>query len=68
MLSSPQPARALLTNGETLPRFEELYATARGRAIVHVDFKVDVIERTADWIHRHGAFDKPLSLMRRLDG
>jgi len=50
-------ARARLANGEPLPRFEDLYAIARGRAVLTVGFKVDVVEQVADWIDRHGSFD-----------
>jgi glycerophosphoryl diester phosphodiesterase len=56
-----QPAtavdRARLHNGEPLPRFPDVYQLTRGRALLSVDFKADVIEPIADWIHAHGSFD-----------
>jgi hypothetical protein len=50
-------ARARLANGETLPRFRDLYEIARGRAVLTIGFKTDVVEQVADWIHEHGSFD-----------
>jgi hypothetical protein len=50
-------AGARLANGETLPRFEDIYAIARGRALLTIGFKVDAVERVADWISRQGSFD-----------
>src|SRR4029077_5377213 len=54
---SAQLSEARLANGETLPRFKELYEIARGRTVLTVGFKVDVVEQVADWIARHGSFD-----------
>jgi glycerophosphoryl diester phosphodiesterase len=52
-------ARARLGNGETIPRFEDLYAIARGRAVLSVDFKVSerAMAGAADWLAAHGSFD-----------
>jgi glycerophosphoryl diester phosphodiesterase len=57
--SSTAIAGAKLRNGETVPRFEDVYAITRGRIVLSVDFKVpaEAMERTADWIHAHGSFD-----------
>jgi hypothetical protein len=55
--TSAELARARLANGETLPRFREVYDIARGRAVLIVGFKVDVVEEVADWVDRHGSFD-----------
>jgi glycerophosphoryl diester phosphodiesterase len=57
--SSEEIARARLRNGETVPRFEDVYALTRGRAVLSVDFKVpaEQIEHVADWIHARGSFD-----------
>ena len=57
--SSAAIAAAKLRNGETVPRFEDIYAISRGRVVLSVDFKVpaEAMERTADWIHAHGSFD-----------
>ena len=49
--------RARLDNGETLPRFADIYALTRGRSIVAVGFKNDVVERVADWVAANGSFD-----------
>ncbi len=55
--TSAQLSQARLANGETLPRFHEVYEIARGRTVLTVGFKVDVVEQVADWIARHGSFD-----------
>ena len=55
--TSAQLSRARLANGESLPRFHEVYEIARGRVVLTVGFKVDVVEQVADWIARHGSFD-----------
>ncbi|HXJ82983.1 MAG TPA: glycerophosphodiester phosphodiesterase family protein [Candidatus Methylomirabilis sp.] len=55
--TSVQLAQARLANGEPLPRFQDLYEIARGRTVLTVGFKVDVVEQIADWIARHGSFD-----------
>ncbi len=56
---SEEVGRARLRNGEPVPRFEDVYALTRGRAVLSVDFKVpaELMERTAEWIHAHGSFD-----------
>jgi glycerophosphoryl diester phosphodiesterase len=58
-LPAAEVARARLHNGEPLPRFPEIYAITRGRALLSVDFKTDpeVIEQFADWLRAHGSFD-----------
>ncbi len=55
--TSAQLAQARLANGETLPRFQDLYEIARGRAVLTVGFKIDAVEQVADWIEEHGSFD-----------
>lgn len=52
-------AQARLANGENLPRFEQIYGIARGRAVLVLNFKAeaDVVERVADWIGVEGSFD-----------
>jgi glycerophosphoryl diester phosphodiesterase len=58
-LSSEEIGRARLKNGETVPRFEDVYAITRGKAMLSVDFKVSElkIEEVADFIHARGSFD-----------
>jgi hypothetical protein len=56
-ITTAQLASARLANGESLPRFHDVYELARGRTVLTVGFKVDVVERVADWIARHGSFD-----------
>ncbi len=58
-LTASEIERGRLKNGETIPRFEEVYEISRGRAVLSVDFKVseDAMARTADWVHAHGSFD-----------
>jgi glycerophosphoryl diester phosphodiesterase len=58
-MSSEEIGRARLKNGESIPRFEDVYAITRGKAILSVDFKVHerMMEEVADWIHLHGSFD-----------
>jgi glycerophosphoryl diester phosphodiesterase len=48
---------ARLPNGEKLPRFEEVYAIGRGKVVMTIGFKIDGVERVADWIHAQGSFD-----------
>ncbi|PYO57023.1 MAG: hypothetical protein DMD83_11380 [Candidatus Rokuibacteriota bacterium] len=55
--TSADLARARLSNGETLPRFADAYAIARGRSVLTVGFKADTVEQVADWIGAHGSFD-----------
>ncbi len=55
--TSAELAQARLANGETLPRFSDVYEVARGRAVLTIGFKVDAVEQAADWIARHGSFD-----------
>ena len=57
--SSAEIGGARLRNGETVPRFEDVYAITRGRAVLSVDFKApaEQIRSVADWIHAHGSFD-----------
>ena len=57
--SSETVAQARLANGETLPRFEQIYGMARGRAVLVLNFKAeaDVMERVIDWIGAEGSFD-----------
>ena len=58
-LTSAELSRARLANGESLPRLHEIYAIARGRAVLTIGFKADAIfvEQVADWIARQGSFD-----------
>lgn len=46
-----------LPNGEPLPRLDEVYAITRGRAVLVIDFKADLIEQVAAWASARGAFD-----------
>jgi glycerophosphoryl diester phosphodiesterase len=57
--SSEDIAGARLKNGETIPRFEDVYAITRGRAVLSVDFKVSeqAMADVADWIATRGSFD-----------
>lgn len=57
--SSEEIAGARLRNGETVARFEDLYAITRGRAVLSVDFKAPEaqIGRVAEWIAANGSFD-----------
>ena len=41
-------ASARVKNGESLPRFEDLYRVARGTAVLDVHFKVDAVEQLAE--------------------
>jgi glycerophosphoryl diester phosphodiesterase len=58
-VTSEMLARAHLENGESVPRFEEIYAIGRGRTVLVLNFKAeaDVVERVAEWIGAHGSFD-----------
>ena len=50
-------ASARLPNGETLPRFQDIYEIARGRAVLTIGFKAEAVAQVADWIDGHGSFD-----------
>ena len=56
-VSSAQLAGARLANGETLPRFADIYQIARGRTVLTIGFKTDAVEQLAEWIDRNGSFD-----------
>jgi glycerophosphoryl diester phosphodiesterase len=58
-VASEEIGRARLENGESIPRFEEVYAITRGKVMLSVDFKVPerLMEEVADWIAAHGSFD-----------
>jgi len=58
-LGAREVTKARLGNGESLPRFRDVYDISRGRAVLSVDFKVppEAMEQVADWIHAHGSFD-----------
>jgi Glycerophosphoryl diester phosphodiesterase family len=58
-VSSEEIGRARLKNGESVPRFEDVYQITRGQAMLSVDFKVPerMMEEVADFIHGHGSFD-----------
>jgi glycerophosphoryl diester phosphodiesterase len=57
--ASEDIARARLPNGETIPRFEDIYGITRGRAVLSVDFKVSehAMAGAADWLATNGSFD-----------
>jgi len=57
--ASEEIGRARLKNGESVPRFEDVYAITRGKAMLSVDFKVSErkMEEVADFIHARGSFD-----------
>jgi glycerophosphoryl diester phosphodiesterase len=57
--SADEIGRARLKNGEPVPRFEDVYALTRGRAVLSVDFKVpeQAMAQVADWIAARGSFD-----------
>jgi glycerophosphoryl diester phosphodiesterase len=56
-LTAAELAPARLPNGEALPRFRDVYAIARGRAVLTIGFKADAVQRVAEWITDHGSFD-----------
>jgi hypothetical protein len=58
-ITSAELSQARLANGETLPRFQDIYEIARGRTVLTIGFKVDAaaVEQVADWIAREGSFD-----------
>ncbi|MBI4056434.1 MAG: glycerophosphodiester phosphodiesterase family protein [Elusimicrobia bacterium] len=55
--SSATLENAHLKNGESLPKFQDIYAITRGRVVLDLHFKEDLIEKVADWIHENGSFD-----------
>lgn len=54
-LAELQAAR--LSDGEPLPRFQDLYAASRGRAILVLDLKVNAVDLVAAWLEQNGSFD-----------
>lgn len=50
-------ANVVLENKETIPRFEDIYEITRGRTILDLDFKSNVIAEVAQWIEKNGSFD-----------
>jgi hypothetical protein len=56
-VTSAQLADARLANGETLPRFADIYQVSRGRTVLTIGFKTDAVEQLAEWIDRNGSFD-----------
>jgi Glycerophosphoryl diester phosphodiesterase family len=56
-VTSAQLADARLANGESLPRFADIYQVARGRTVLTIGFKTDAVEQLAEWIDRNGSFD-----------
>jgi hypothetical protein len=57
--------RARLTNGETIPRFVEVYELTRGRAVLWLHFKDDVVAEIAGWLGDHGSFDDAIFFLDR---
>lgn len=54
---SSELQKAFLANGEALPSLEDLYELTRGKAILKMDFKHDIVESVADWVCKNGSFD-----------
>lgn len=48
---------ARLSDGESIPRFQDEYAASRGRAILVLDLKVNAVDLVADWLDKYGSFD-----------
>lgn len=46
-----------LPNGESIPRFSDVYELARGRAVLDLHIKVKIVQPVAEWIASHGSFD-----------
>jgi Glycerophosphoryl diester phosphodiesterase family len=46
-----------LSNGESLPRFEEIYEITRGRAVLDLDLKADAVVEIVDRLLTSGSFD-----------
>lgn len=55
--SSEELGKILLSSGESLPRFEDAYAITRGKSVLVLDFKENVVEAVARWIAQNGSFD-----------
>jgi glycerophosphoryl diester phosphodiesterase len=61
-LTAEEVSRARLPNGETVPRLAEIYAIARGRAVLALDAKDGpvAIEQVARWLEVNGSMDDAL--------
>ncbi len=46
-----------LANGESVPRFEEIYNITRGKSMINLDIKSSIVEELAEWIAQNGSFD-----------
>lgn len=56
--TSDELSRIFLENSEPLPKFYDIYAISRGRAVLDLHIKeTGVIRPTAEWIAIHGSFD-----------
>jgi glycerophosphoryl diester phosphodiesterase len=56
---------AHLSNGETIPRFTEIYALTRGRAVLWMHFKDAIVAEVADWLADHGSLDDAIFYLDR---
>jgi hypothetical protein len=56
-LAAAQLDACHLSNGESLPRFEEIYDITRGRAVLDLDLKVDAVDEIVDRLQTSGSFD-----------
>jgi hypothetical protein len=56
-LSVADLAQVHLQKGERIPRFSEIYDLSRGRIVLTLHCKADVVQAVAQWIAGHGSFD-----------
>jgi glycerophosphoryl diester phosphodiesterase len=54
-----------LPNGETIPRFTEIYALTRGRAVLWLHFKDAVVAEVAECLADHGSLDDAIFYLDR---
>lgn len=64
-LSWKELSKARLSNGESLPLFEEMYSLAQGKVLLILDFKENQFYQAAEWIAKNGSFDDVIFSVER---
>jgi len=65
-MSAAELGACRLSNGESLPRFEDIYEITRGRAVLDLDLKADALDEIVNWLRTHGSFDDAIFYVVRV--
>ena len=65
-MSAAELVGCRLTNGESVPRFEDIYEITRGHAVLDLDLKADAVDEIVDWLRSNGSFDDALFYVVRI--